>query len=225
MRYVLVLTAIDLEARTLARHLGLAAVPGSPWPHFAGGVLEIACVGLRAADLEERVSACHAPSVVIAAGACGALSPALREGDLVVPETVLTSSGERLATDPVPGLRRHGLLLAVDRVLETAQAKARLWMETGAVAADMESGVVLAWAGARGVPAAVVRSVSDASSHGVAADLAGVVEPGGSVSARRALRVVLSRPRAFGQALALRRGTSAALKTVATALAAVARSS
>ena len=40
MTRVLVLTAIDLEARDLARQLGLAAVTGSAWPRFAGGVLE-----------------------------------------------------------------------------------------------------------------------------------------------------------------------------------------
>jgi hypothetical protein len=35
--HVLVVTAVDLEARGLARHLGLARVTGCDWPHYRGG--------------------------------------------------------------------------------------------------------------------------------------------------------------------------------------------
>ena len=87
--HVLVLTAIDVEARGLARHLGLARVERTEWPHYRAGALEITCVGLRAARLEERVDEWARPGVVVSAGACGALAPKLATGDLVVPETVI----------------------------------------------------------------------------------------------------------------------------------------
>src|SRR5207248_2160363 len=73
---------------TLARHLGLPPVPGQAWPHFRSDVLEVASVGLRAVDIDARVAECRTPTLMIAAGACGALSPELRQGALVVPETV-----------------------------------------------------------------------------------------------------------------------------------------
>jgi hypothetical protein len=73
------------------------------------------------------------------------------------------------------------------------------------------------------VRAAVVRAVSDAATRGVPADLAGVVDADGHVSTGRAVRVILSRPRAAGQALTLRRGTTMALTSVASALAKLAR--
>jgi adenosylhomocysteine nucleosidase len=220
---VLVVTAIDLEARTLGRQLGLEPVTGARWPHFRGGVLEVASVGLRAAELEARARSWRVPDVVVAAGACGALSPDLGSGDLVVPDTVLSGEGERLTTDPLPGLGRRGAVLTVDRVVETAEAKARMWLETGALAVDMESAIILAWARREGLGAAVVRGVSDCASEGVPVDLAGVVRTDGQVSRGRAVRAVLARPRALGEALALRRGTAAALSAVAGALASVAR--
>jgi nucleoside phosphorylase len=220
---VLVLAAVDVEVRALARRLGLEPVRGAGWPHFRGGVLEVVCVGMGARRLPERAAACRRPTLVVSAGACGALAPDLAEGDLVVPETVLAPDGTRLATAPLAALERRGLLLTVAEVAATATAKARLWVETGARAVDMESAPILAWARAEGVPAAVVRAVSDTAAHGVPADLAGLVAPDGRVSPRRALRVMLSRPGALGDALALRRGTTTALTTVASALARLAR--
>jgi adenosylhomocysteine nucleosidase len=220
---ILVLTAVDVEARGLARQLGLTRVVESAWPHFRGGALELVCAGPRAAHLESRVAGAGPVSLVISAGVCGALSPALAEGDLVAPEAVIDGAARRFPTAALPGLRRAGVLLTVNDVVTTVERKARLWVETGALACDMESAPILDWAQARGLDTAVVRAVSDPASRGVPADLAGVVEPDGRVRTVEAVRVVLTRPRAFADAMALRTGTTAALKTVASALGRIAR--
>jgi adenosylhomocysteine nucleosidase len=219
---VLVATAVDLEARGLARHLGLTRVPGSEWPHYRGGALDLVCVGTRAAYLDARGAGVESASLVISAGVCGGLSPDLIEGDLVVPEAVVRAT-RRHATVALPELRRAGTLLTVDEIVATPEQKARLWVETGALACDMESAPILEWALARGVRAAVVRGVSDRASRGVSADLAAVVEPDGRVRTTRAVRVVLSRPRAISEAMMLMSGTNAALKAVAAALGRIAR--
>jgi adenosylhomocysteine nucleosidase len=221
---VLVLTAIDVEARGLARHLGLAPVPGATFPHFAGGMLEIATVGLRGARLAERAAACRAPELVVSAGACGALDPALSVGALVVPAVVLGPNGARWLTATLPRLAPSGALLTVGHVIESSAQKARLWMETGARAVDMESAAIMAWARERGVPGAVVRAVSDDAGRGVPAALAGAVGEDGRVRPLRAIGAALARPTALGDLLELRAGTEAALKSVAGALAALARS-
>ena len=223
MTRVLVLTAIDVEARGLARHLDLARVPGAAHPHFRTGVLELVGVGPGARDLEARAGGLERPALLVSAGVCGALAPHLNEGDLIVPEVVLDARGARHATAEVAGLRRRGTLLGVTEVVATPDAKARLWLETGSLACDMESAVILAWAAARGVPAAVVRAVADPASRGVPPDLAALVEPDGRVRSARAVRAALARPRALADALALRSGTSAALRSVAQALARIAR--
>jgi adenosylhomocysteine nucleosidase len=220
---ILVLTAVDVEARGLARHLGLSAVPESSWPHYRGGVLEVVCVGPRAVCLAER-GGWRTPTLVISAGACGALAPDLVLGGLVVPEAVISPDGARLVTAKASPLARAGALLTLTEIVHTPGDKARLWIETGVLAVDTESSVILEWAGALGVPAAVVRGVSDTAASGVPPDLAAVVEPGGRVSRGQVLRAMLSRPAALADAIALGRGTAAALKTVAAALGRVARS-
>jgi nucleoside phosphorylase len=219
---ILVLTAVDVEARGLARHLGLAAVATSRWPHYRGGLLEVACVGPRAARLAERI-AWRPPTLVVSAGACGALAPDLAVGALVVPEAVIGPTGTRLATAPLPAFVRAGTLLTVTDVVHTPAEKARLWIERGALAVDTESFMLLEWARTQGVPATVIRAVSDAATSGVPADLAALVEPGGRVSRAHALRAMLARPRAVADAITLGRGAAVALKTVAAALGRLAR--
>src|SRR5258708_30538555 len=103
---VLVLTALDVEARGLARHLGLAPVPGASSPHFIGGVLELATIGLRGARLAERAAGWRAPELVVSAGACGALAPALAVGALVVPTVVLPCAGQPWPPATLPTLSR-----------------------------------------------------------------------------------------------------------------------
>ena len=172
--------------------------------------------------LEARCAGVESASLVISAGVCGALSPDLAEGDLIVPETVVVAT-RRIATVALPELRRAGTLVTVDEIVATPEQKARLWVETGALACDMESAPIIEWAAKRGLHAAVVRGVSDRASRGVSADLAAVVEPDGRVRTTRAVRVVLSRPRAIPEAMLLMSGTNAALKSVAAALGRIAR--
>jgi adenosylhomocysteine nucleosidase len=220
---VLVLTAADLEARGLAARLGLPQVPGRDWPDFAAGALEIVAVGVRGALLEPRTRDLRPATLVVSAGVCGALAPGLEAGDLVIPEAVVTTDGQRYPLIALPGLRARGTLLGARDVVGSVVAKARLWVETGAVAVDLESAVIAAWAGARGLPAAVVRGVSDPADQGVGPDLATVVADDGRLRPMRAVSALLGRPRAFSEAVALRRGTAVALKSVASALGRIAR--
>ena len=87
----------------------------------------------------------------------------------------------------------------------------------------MESATIVAWARAQGLAAAVVRGVSDTADHGVPADLAAAVGEDGRVRSVAAVRAALTRRGALRDALALRRGTNAALASVAGALARIAR--
>jgi adenosylhomocysteine nucleosidase len=220
---LLVLTAVDFEARTLARHLGLAPASGGAWPRFAGGALEILPVGVGASQLEIRVNGMAAPTAVVSAGVCGALAPELAIGALVVPEAVLGPDGRRWSTASLGGPRRHGTLLTSAHVLEDAAAKSRCWLQTGALAVDMESAAILDWAAAHALPGLVIRGVSDPAARGVPADLARVVQDDGRVRPMRAVTAMLARPRALADAVALRAGTTAALRTVAAALGTLAR--
>src|SRR3989442_1057117 len=117
----------------------------------------------------------------------------------------------------------EGALLTVAAVVESAAQKARLWMETGALAVDMESAAVMAWARERSVPAAVVRAVSDDAESSISTALAGAAGEDGRVRPLRAVTAALTRQTSVNALLGLRAGTEAALKSVAAALATLAR--
>ena len=218
MSRVLVVTAVDVEARALARHLDLARQPGHAALHYRGGGVDVACVGPRAPHLARLADLAGAASLVVSAGTCGALAPHLAEGALVVPQVVVTLGGERQALPAWPGLAQLGGYLSVDRVVETAEAKAQLHRQSAALAVDMESATVVAWARALGLPAIIVRGVSDRADRGVPILLASVVDDAGRTRIGHALRVIMTRPHLLAHAVALRRSTSAALRTVASAV-------
>jgi adenosylhomocysteine nucleosidase len=191
--------------------------------------MRLAAVGLGAVFLDSRWPALVSSSdhpLVVSAGLCGGLDPALKNGDLVLPDSVVDGEGRRL---PVTGLAERramasGLEGATPGVLATARAavatpaaKASLRAATGAVAVDMESARILEIAAAHGCASVVVRAVSDDARESLPAELIGLVEPNG----RLRLRAIssLAKPRVLVRALQLRRTTRRALAGVAASLA------
>ena len=235
---MLVLTAVELEARALARELELQRGSRFPFPVYERSTrrgrarLRVAPLGLRAALLPDRWSALAADlasPLVVSAGTCGALAPGLGVGDLILPESVLGPTGERL--NVTPGAHRAalqrapgawtGLLLTSAELVGTPEAKALRRRATGASTVDMESAGILAWASRQGSPSLVVRAVSDTAGQQIPAELADLVTPDGKLRTRRAVTLVLTRPGTIADALALRRGARVALKRVARLLATV----
>jgi len=233
---ILILTAVELEARVLARRLELPPITVLPFPAFGRGLLRVAPVGLRAGLLAARwprlLAGFNYP-LVVSGGVCGALAPDLSVGQLVLPESVLGPGGERLNVTPtrhrlateLAGAARGGTLVTSREVAATAEAKAALFASTGAVAVDMESSLILAHAAGAGCPTLVVRGVSDAANESVPLELIDLMSPAGKLRPARALALSLMRPRLLPRALALRRATRLALGAAARLLAALAASS
>jgi adenosylhomocysteine nucleosidase len=227
---ILVLTAVELEARALARALSLPSLPSLSFPAFGRGAIRVAPVGLRAGLLGSRWTALVSGSdrpLVVSAGVCGGLDPALRAGDLVLPDAVINDGGRRL---PVTGSVAHrstaaggapartGLMVTVTRVVATPEAKAALRAATGAVAVDMESAAILDAAAARGCSSLVVRAVSDDACETLPDELMRLMGTGGRIRCGGVL-LALARPRVLHRALQLRRSTRRALASVAGSLA------
>jgi purine-nucleoside phosphorylase len=221
---VLIVTAIDVEARGLARHLGLDRAEGGRPLRYRGTVLDVVCAGPGASQLGQFTALARTAALVVSAGTCGALAPALEVGDLVLAESVVGPDGRRHAMAELAGFAAAGTLLTVSAVVETAAAKARLWRETGASAIDMESAFIAEWAAGLGVPAAAVRGVADTAARGIPAAFAALVDRDGRTRPARAAHLLLTRRRALAEALALRRDTARALRNVAATLQHLARS-
>jgi hypothetical protein len=233
---ILILTAVELEARVLARRLELPPITVLPFLAFGRGPLRVAPVGLRAGLLAARwprlLAGFNYP-LVVSGGVCGALAPDLSTGDLVLPESVLGPSGERLNVTPtrhrqaieLAGSARGGTLVTSREVATTPEAKSALFASTGAVAVDMESSLILAHAAGAGCPTLVVRGVSDAANESVPLELIDLMTPAGTLRPARALALALTRPRLLPRVLALHQATRRALTAVAHLLAALAASS
>lgn len=231
MNGILILTAVLLEASALARRLDLPPLRVCPFRAFGRAGVRLGPVGPGAtllADRWERLADGLPAPLVISAGLCGALDPALVAGDLVVPDTVITLSGERLAVSApareglvarAGGRARPGALVTSVEPIATSAAKAALRAATGASAVDMESAAILRRAATAGWPALVVRGVSDDATRGVPAALSRLVTAEGRLRGGRALALALMRPQTVGPAVALHRGSLRALDAVARALA------
>lgn len=161
------------------------------WPQVS---IQVTGVGRQCAQTAtERVLRDH-PDLVIAAGFCGALVPALRVGD-VVTERIVTVT--HLVSDPAE--------------------KRRLAATYQADAVDMESAAVAEICAARNVPFLAVRSVSDTVDTALSPELVRLLS-GGRVSLGRALRALVRKPALLTEFRRLARDTRAAARTLAQAL-------
>ena len=233
MTPILILTAVELEARALARELELPPFGSLSFPAFGRGSVRLAPIGLRAALCESRwdplLAGLGAP-LVVSAGVCGALDPRLRPGDLVIPERVIDAAGvshslsmpqHRAAVARAGAPASTGPLITTRAVVTTPETKASLFARSGAVAVDMESAVIAARAAQSGYPALVVRAVSDDAGQALPPEFIGLVTPEGRLRLAGALALGVTRPAMLPGAFELRRRTHLALHAVARTLAAM----
>ena len=178
---------------------------------------------------------CYDALVVV--GLCGGLDPRLKTGDAVVYDCCLDardsieqSTPKDLAIEHPHGqadlvrtllnaLREtslnsfYGSGITVSRVVINAQDKLWLGQQHQALAVDMESFDVLQVAAKRGVPAAVVRVVSDEAEHDLP-DFNSATETDGTVNPRRMATAMLQRPVASARFLRNLKPVLAALRNV-----------
>jgi hypothetical protein len=216
---ILILTGVEIEARALARGLGLRPLE-LPFPAFGHERARVAAVGPGALLLEARLAALATglpPPLLVSAGLCGALHPALARRELVVPEAVLDGGTRHEVVERLPGRDSKGDLVSVHAIVATPEQKARLYADTGGLAVDMESGPILAAARRRGWPALVVRAVSDHAQEALPEALLHAVDTHGRVRTLPAF-LALARSGMLLRALGLRRDSAAGLAAVAGAL-------
>lgn len=125
------------------------------------------CTDRLTALIEEAVAA--GGRAIVSVGIAGGLSPGLRAGTALVARRILTEGGASLEADRTwaqrLSLRLGGApivdLAGTDTPVVDQAAKRALHVETGAVAADMESHVAARLAARHGLPFAALRVVAD----------------------------------------------------------------
>ena len=100
------------------------------------------------------------PSLIISTGFAGALQPDLRTGDIIAEE--LSFCPAAIAALSRGNIHHHaGSIAHSNKVLTEPGEKLALGRSTGALAVDMESSAIRAWAQERGLAALALRVILD----------------------------------------------------------------
>lgn len=141
---------------------------------------------------------------LVSFGLAGGLAPGLPAGAIVVPERVRDGAGKTWLTDPALSMRFgsvEGVLLAAADIIATSAAKSKLWRDTGAMAADLESGAVAA----AGLPFAVLRAICDPAERDLPPAASTALDAAGRIKPLALLSSLVSHPGQIGGLIGLGR--------------------
>jgi adenosylhomocysteine nucleosidase len=157
-------------------------------------------------------------------GCAAALSPTLRAGTLVLPQSIVAVDGGMLPVDADWHRRtceralgfntQIGPLAETAAVLETVAQKRAFASSSGAVVADMESAEIARVANAHHIPFLAIRTISDGANVSVPRVLARAIDENGDVNALAAVASLALRPWSWPTTLRLALGFRAALATL-----------
>lgn len=217
-----VVVGLAAEAEIAAR---AEALPDHPAPLVAVSGADSA----RAAEAAERLIT-EGAQALMSFGIAGALSPALRPGDLLQATAVILPDGVRIETDPNwcerlrsclqgGGLKpSEGPLLGSAEAVTTPAAKAERFARHGALAVDMESHAVAAAARQAGLPFLVLRSIADPAERALPAWAMAATAADGTVKLGTAIAALCRRPWQVPASIRLGAETRSALSVLGRAV-------
>jgi len=156
---------------------------------------------------------------VISVGLAGGLSPFIQVGEAIIADRVIhgletwhcSDSWHNALATRLPGVHQ-GPIAASDVILESVEAKAQLYKDTGALAVDMESAVAGAFAAKRKLPFAVLRVISDDAAHALPDAALSAMKPDGRIALGRVLGSLLRHPLQVPSLIVTARTSNKALK-------------
>lgn len=219
--FAAIVAALPEEIGPLVARLegsGPARRRGRAWRgSLAGREVVLALTGDGAAAAGRGAAALlaeHKPALLLGLGVAGGLSPDLERGALVAAGEV--RRGEERWQADTELLRRaldsgravEGVLTSSERVVDSPEAKERLWRRQGCaprLGVDLESAAWAAAATAAGIPWLVVRAISDHAHEALPLPFGRLAGPGGQVARARVAAHLALRPWRLPATLALRR--------------------
>jgi adenosylhomocysteine nucleosidase len=217
--------ALNREAfaflKTTARKQPVRHVPGEVWFVESNAhplLVLITGVGTSATEcalqwLFDRA----APSLVIAAGFAGSLTPRFAVGEVIDCCEILDSSPNSWQVPNRASALPTARLITFSRLVATAADKFSLAEMSGAHVVDMESAAIARMTSERGIPFACIRAVSDAHDSALSPKLVKLLS-GGRVSPWRLAGALVRSPRLVTELIRLARDTQKAANNLATAL-------
>lgn len=161
MSRLAIVAALEREVRPLLKHWQLRKREhaGREFRFYESGEAVLVCGGIgpeAARRAAEAVIVLYGPDLLYSVGYAGALDPALKVGDVLMPAQIINGSdGSRVEVS-----KGRGVLLSHNAVGSGPQ-KSRLREGYGAQAIDMEAAAVARAAEARGVGFRAIKVISD----------------------------------------------------------------
>ena len=188
-----------------------------------GGATPIFFTGIGRENAERTTReflAAHTPELLLTCGFAGGLIPELKIGDVVFEIPVDGDNNDYAAvrTKLMEGGARPAKIACVDRVAATAEEKKKLRGETGADAAEMESGAVQAICRERGIRCVTVRVISDAANEDLPLDFNKFLKEDKSVDMSKLMMAVAKAPWKMGALMELQKNTKLASQRLAEVL-------
>lgn len=186
------------------------------------GRCDVIVAGSDNSTLASKVQAAidHGARTILSFGICGALSPELAVGTVIVgTEVVCQNERWRADGDWNQALANGcaattGTVAGSDSILLTEDSKVALHRQTGAIALDMESHVVGRVASQRGLPFAVLRAVSDDAQHALPPAAAFGLNREGKIDYSAVMLSLLDEPAQFRALVRTARDTNTAMKAL-----------
>jgi len=161
---------------------------------------------------------------LISWGTAAGISQSVREGDLLIPDSVIIS-GNKYATNKMfnnellrllpAGLRWHkGMLYNADELLDTVESKLEIFASTRCLGADMESGALAEAAVENDISFSVIRAVSDPVGQQLPRALKQGFTVNGDFAVNEFVKYVLTNPSDWWAAFSLARNFIKARKTL-----------
>ena len=153
---------------------------------------------------------------IISAGLCGGLDPALKSGDVVLGERVVSAQGDiviadkRLTAAADKFSPRHVAIFGSDEIVDSVEKKKALFQRYAAETVDMESHGAARAAAKAEIPFIAIRVVADGHDRALPKAALRAVTPSGGVNVMNVLVDCLKSPQQFEEIALLGRDSGAA---------------
>jgi adenosylhomocysteine nucleosidase len=219
-----------LFGRNVARRLKQKSFEAIPQANNIQTIVTCAGVGLENAKATAFRLATHGVSALASIGLAGGLDPDLKSGHITVASEVqligtanpnnrwqVHLGGATMANTILEeaGMAvKRGLILTAQEAVLTSQAKHSLFVQTRALAVDMESAAVARVAHQSGIPFFGLRAICDTAGKNVPHELFNCLESNGNIRIAALLGSLSHRPSLIPEMLRMGRAYSRARKSL-----------
>lgn len=201
------------------------AEEAGPFKHVCQDKVHVFLTGIGRENAEKAAReflAAHKPSLLMTCGFAGGLIPELKIGDVIFETPQRNGAGDDVYAAVRSKLAaagaKEGKVFCADRIAATAADKKQLHEDTGADAAEMESGAVQAVCKGQGIPCVTVRVISDTADQDLPLDFNKFLKEDKSLDMSKLMMAVAKAPWKMGALMELQKNTKLAAQRLADVL-------